>query len=198
MENNQEQIEELRKFHNRIKEHPYWKTFDKNLLPELGKEFYYRPYIPTDNTNPYNVVLKSISHDFSCMCRSFDFYISSGMYDKYKDAYIVTLQAYLQNLHMLIDAKENQKDERVIAYLPDYNIGSTSHLITLISEWFDDEQRYRCLNLIPKKSIEDVKKYLLEMSSLKGRKNTVKWAKESLQDIIDGKNIIGKFWKIKE
>ena len=31
---------------------------------------------------------------------------------------------------------------------------SIENLITFISEWFDDEQRYRCLNLIPKKSIE--------------------------------------------
>ena len=192
------QIEELRKFHNHIKEHPYWKTFDKDLLPELGKEFYHSPYIPINNTNPYNVVLKGISHDFHCMCRNFDYYISSGIYDKYKDAYIVTLQAYLQNLHMLIDSKENQKNETAVAYLPDYNVSNTSHLMAFISEWFDDEQQYRCLNLISKKSIEGVKEYLLKLSSLKGCKNTVKWAKESLQDISDDKDIIGKFWKIKK
>ena len=197
--NKEERLSNLRKLHDSIKENPFWLTFDKQFLPELGKEFYnlaLNVWGASDDTNPYYVVLRGCTHDFCCMSRSLEYYVQCGMYDKYKDAYIITMQAFLQNVHCLID--NVIPDDKVLGYLPNYNIHNESHLTTLISEWFEDEGKYRCLNLIKQKSIEGIKKWLSDRANLKYTSYTTEWARECLQEIEEGKTIIGKYWKIKQ
>ena len=84
----EERLAEMRSLHDKIKEHPYWMTFDINLFEDVRKDFRELSrcvWNSADDKNPYYVILRCVTHDFNCMLSNIPYWVKEGKFDEIRD-----------------------------------------------------------------------------------------------------------------
>lgn len=184
--------EELKQLHDKIKENPYWMSFDKVFLPELLNDLYrigclYYDYM--DYTNPYYAMLRALTHDYNCLIDLIRYSIKKREDYKYMDKAIVVFQTYLTLIHGMI---EGNRQEDVVGYL--LKNGDLKKYLSLYDE---SKKQFYVVNVISSKGIPAVIEYC-EKFVKHGSGSIKDWCEQCLEEIKNGEKIIGRHWLIKD
>ena len=190
----EERLAKMRSLHDQIKVHPYWMTFDINLLEDVRKNFRELSccvWNSADDKNPYYVILRCVTHDFNCMLSNIPYWVKEGKFDERKSDTIMVLQTYLMNIHRLIDGME-----------PDGNIVGYTYLGHGVkkfkAEWDEEKGKYFAVNIIKQKNVSAVRKWCEKYANLSSPSHTRDYARQCLEELDRGEMLIGKFWRIVE
>ena len=103
-------LHNLKELHDKIKEHPYWISFNHDMLKQDVIPMYHEvmelySYLRfnkeyKDSDSPWFAMMSTIYHDFSAMLGSLH-YKETHESDTFKQYYLPTLQNFLQILHFL-------------------------------------------------------------------------------------------------
>lgn len=205
-------LQELRKLHDSIKEHPYWTVFNhemlKNDLIPMYREImeiysylrYNKEYEYKDS--PWLAMMSTIYHDFNAMLGTLKYKeVQDSEY--FKVFYLPTLQNFLQILHFFIEGMNTE--ENIIMFMPT-KIYRPTHFTkytcvyhdnwkdsTNYQFWFND-YKWQAITTIKKK---DVDKYLSTFKNKINSENTSKRMKECYEhNIMDLENKTSLVYKI--
>lgn len=186
-------IEKIKKLHDIIKENPFWVSFDEryfggllDLYKKLSCEIYDRES-ECLRTDPYYVMLSSVTHDFNAMISNLRWRLKEEKPLENMGDIICVLQTFLTNVHGLFD---KERDETVVGYT--YTNGLKKY-ICLIDE---KSKKYIAYNCIKRKSIERLERKL--SNDLHLDYVDKKWYNQCLLDIKENKQIIGNKWYIED
>ena len=202
-------LDNIRKTHDEIKEHPYWINFDNVFLYDVLSLFYNRLEglwrVSNENkNNPYCILINYIIHDMNYLLSSIRYSIKDGSFqNKWKDCMgdvNMVLQVYLQNIHRMIDSYYYtlDKDENVVGYVY-YRIPDPLKYGIVKFQVFEREEEKRCYMVIEKNKIPNLIKYLKNITLIGNsscQEDSKRWINNCLQEIEDGKDIIGDRFKI--
>lgn len=115
----------LKELHDNIKEHPYWISFNHDMLKqdvipmyrEVMELYSYLRFNKEykDSDSPWFAMMSTIYHDFSAMLGSLH-YNEVHESDTFKQYYLPTLQNFLQILHFFIEGMNTE--EHIVMYMP--------------------------------------------------------------------------------
>lgn len=188
----EERLSRIKTLHDLIKNHPYWMAFENRFLNDIRSYFCELLCLVSDSsdeTNPYYVILRCITHDFNCMLRNIPYWIEDGKFDTYKGDAIMVMQTYLMNVHGLIEGRK--PEDNVIAYT---YLGK--NIKKYQTEWDDEQKKYFAVNVIKPEDIPDVRHWCENYANLSRTSATRDWARQCLVEIERGEKLIGKHWKI--
>ena len=119
-------LHNLKKLHDKIKEHPYWISFNHDMLkqdviPMYRKVMELYSYLRfnieyKDSDSPWFAMMSTIYHDFSAMLANLH-YKETHESDIFKQYYLPTLQNFLQILHFFVEGMNTK--EYIIMYMPE-------------------------------------------------------------------------------
>lgn len=119
-------LNNLKKLHDNIKEHPYWISFNhdmfkQDVIPmyiEVMKLYSYLRFNKEykDSDSPWFAMMSTIYHDFSSMLGRLR-YNETHESDNFKQYYLPALQNFLQILHFFIEGMNTE--EHIIMYMPE-------------------------------------------------------------------------------
>ena len=203
-------LDDIRKTHDNIKEHPYWINFDNVFLYDVLSLFSNTGglwLVANENkNNPYCILINNIIHDMNYLLSSIRFSINDGSFkDEWKDCMgdvNMVLQVYLQNIHRMIDSYYYtlDKNETVVGYVYYKPKPFPDPLKTGIIKFqvFEREEKKRCYMVLEKNKIPNLIKYLKNIIFIGGssQEDSKRWINNCLKEIEDGKDIIGDRFKI--
>lgn len=189
-------FETVRKTHDELKQHPYWISFDRSLLPDvtaLFRKISDNYWGISDDTNPYYAIISRVTHDFNCMLWTVEEHIRQGVFDETYGPHMgdinMVLQVYLMNIHRLVEARE--PDGNVVGYTY-----STTRGIIKFQAFPGEDGKWSVYNIIGEDRVPKLIEYLNKYAGLEHDSNMKTWAVGCLKEIEDGKDVIGKVWKI--
>jgi hypothetical protein len=191
----EKQLTEMRSLHDMIKELPYWMTFDIKLLNDVIKNFRKLTccvWKSSDETNPYYVILRCVTHDFNAMLSSMPYWVKDGEFEEKKADIIMVLQTYLMNVHRLLD---NERTEEVVV---GYTYSTVKGICKFQAEWDEEEKKYYAVNIIKTSQVPAIRKWCKKYADLGHLSNTKEYAVRCIEELDKGEKIIGKHWKIVE
>lgn len=186
-----ERLAEMRVLHDKIKEHPYWMTFDAKFLPSLLEDFReltLTVWDSADNTSPYYVVLRAVTHDFNKMLSNVREWLKHDKFKPHEGSVIAVMQAYLMNIHRLLDGGD--ADGAVVGFT--YFGKDLEKYEALYDE---EEKTYYAVNVVKRSYLPEIEKILTKFGRCCS-KGTRELVEECRRDIEEGRQIIGKMWKI--
>lgn len=188
----EERLAKMRSLHDQIKEHPYWMTFDINLLEDVIKDFRELSccvWNSADDKNPYYVILRCVTHEFNCMLSNIPYWVKEGKFDERRGDIIMVLQTYLMNAHRLVDGME--ADGNIVGYT------YLGHDVRKFQAELDEENgKYFAVNIIKQKNVNDLRKLCEKFANLSNQSNTRDYARQCLEELDRGETFIGKCWRI--
>jgi hypothetical protein len=146
-----------------------------------------------DETNPYYVMLRSINHDFCCMLRNLNIDYKAYNDDNILQNVTKVLKSYMDNVDGLVSGVYD-KDKVVEGWL---YYKSPKKACKFYSIFNEDNQQYRCLNVLTNEGQLEFVKSWVEKYKTKARTYYSKeWIEECSNDIENGNKIIGWQWYI--
>ena len=140
-------LHNLKELHDNIKEHPYWISFNHDILRqdvipmyrEVMELYSYLRFNEDykDSDSPWFAMMSTIYHDFSAMLGRL-YYKEIHESDTFKQYYLPTLQNFLQILHFFIE--DMNTEEHIVMYIPEdiYNPKSfTKYTCVCHDNWKD-------------------------------------------------------------
>jgi len=172
-------LERIRDLHDTIKEHPYWMSFEPSykkevvdLFRELMKEcskFYHTNNMDT----PFVAIHRMLYHDFSHMLSVIRDTKGIENEDRFKFFFLVTLQNYLQVIHLMLEGFDNVE---TMVFFMCHDLHNPSQMVKHIAVYHDncvtdegytfysDGKHYHSVMEVKRK---DVHKLLKELDSKK-------------------------------
>lgn len=206
-------LQELRKLHDSIKEHPYWTVFNhgmlkNDLIPMYREIMEIYSYLRHNQEyeykdSPWLAMMSTIYHDFNAMLGTLNYKdVQDSEY--FKVFYLPTLQNFLQILHFFIEGMNTE--ENIIMFMPT-KIYRPTHFTkytcvyhdswkdsTNYQFWFSNDYKWKAITTIKEK---DVDKYLSTFKNKINSENTSKGLKECYEHyIMDLENKTSLVYKI--
>lgn len=196
----QERLEKLRKAHDIVKDSPYWMNFDEKFLPELIEDFLNMMectwFKPGTEFSPYYTIIRCCGHDVCCMLCNMR-YMLSGKYgpisQSFREHFIIVLQTYLSNVHRLLDRHEF--NENIVGYTDTNGHHLKKHTVLKSDDKFNPYYAVRVIQT--QEEFDEMKNWLDKEASRDKESHTHKWALQCLEELNEGKKIIGEHWLIK-
>ena len=180
---------------DKIKANPFWASLDASYITPLLDDFRklsLNKHCMCDFKNPHFVMLNSLTHGLNQLIASV-----LGCQEKYTndkqvfDNLILTLESFLHNAECMLSGNY---DDVVKGYI----CGDKPKGLKKFKCLYDDERgEYYAVNIIYRKEqIEAVRRFLEKESKKTGYAYMPKLAKESLDDMDNGRPVIGRHWLI--
>lgn len=189
-----EQLKEIKRLHDLLKDNPFWLNFDIHLYMDVLTQFRQLHNIyfgSSDKTNPCYVMLSAIYHDFNAMISSEMYCLEKRTIDKVDSKIIIMLQTYLTLVHGLFDKRD-------LSEVFGYNcrcIKGNYSLSTLKAIYDEAKKEYYVVNVVPESKREVIIK-LCEKELEKFHYDKT-WWQEALAELKEGRKEVKKFWLFK-
>lgn len=190
--------ETVRRAHDELKKHPYWLNFDKHLLKDvlrLFSEISLNYWGTADETNPYYAVTRCVTHDFNGMIWSVRYSLDDGRFDNvWKDRMgdvIMVMQTYLMNIHRMLDNRPPEGN--VVGYT--YSLNKGLEKVQAFPDP-DKEGSYTVYAIVGEDMVPSIREYLNKYAGLNHESSMKTWAVGCLKELDEGREVIGKTWKI--
>lgn len=188
-----DRIERIKELHDIIKENPFWTSFDERYfggLLDLYKKLSWEIYDHESEcmrTDPYYVMLSTVTHDFNAMIGNLRWKLKDGKPLENMGDIICVLQTYLSNVHGLFD---KERDETVVGYTYTNDLKKYMCIID------ETSKKYIAYNCIKRKNIPALERKL--SNSLNLDYIDKKWYNQCLLEIKENKQFIGNKWYIED
>ena len=218
LEQKEKAIAKCVEIHDLIKGNPFWINFDYSFLKgllkqydDLSSEIWPLKYLSTENgkteydrTNPYAPLLNAVTHDFNAMLSWMRYRIAEDKTEdirKFQGEIVQVLQTYLSIAHSLLLGHTLPKDESATSYTFNhygYSLQNYEHICKLKALYDEDRSGWHAYEVTNMQYLPLVKKYLEKVVDRNLTESSVNWAKDGLNDIQEGRIIIGRHWIIEK